>query len=323
MKEKSTKVTVLMPAYNAEKYIADAIKSVLQQSYSDFRLLIVDDGSSDQTQKIIHSFSDKRIQLIYQSHQGIAVALNKGLAESDSMYIARFDADDICLPNRLERQVDFLDHQPDYVIVGSDAEYISENAEHLFNFYCTGYSNEEIREKIHQDCPFIHSAVMYRRDAVEKAGGYSVHAHNFEDYLLWMQLMKLGKFHNLSQQLIKVRFNPSSVTIDERWRGRNFRKLKRRIIQKGSITEKEGSYLLARINSQNTDQIKEGAYHALCGKKFLLDNQLPKKARIHFSKAISIYPYRLDNYAFFILSFFPRSFIHWLYQVKAKKMQHL
>ncbi len=323
MKKKITKVTVLMPVYNAEKYIGDAIKSVLQQSFSDFKLLIVNDGSTDGTNKIIHSFSDERIHQIHQSHHGIAAALNKGLAESESMYIARFDADDICLPNRLEQEVNFLDHHPEHVIVGSEAEYISENAEHLFYFNCVSYSDEEIREKIYRHCPFIHSSVMYRRDAVEKAGGYSVHAHNFEDYLLWIQLMKIGKFHNLSEQLIKVRFNPSSVTIDERWRGRNFRKMKRHIIQKGSITEKEGSYLLAIIDSQNTSQIKEGSYYALCGKKFLLDKQLPKKARINFSKAIGIYPYRMDNYVFFILSFFPQSFIHWLYQIKAKKMHRL
>lgn len=322
MKEKSAKVTVLMPAYNAEKYIADAIESVLRQSFSDFKLLIVNDGSTDQTQKVIHSFSDKRIQLIHQSHHGIASALNKGLAEAGSIYIARFDADDICLPNRLEQQVDFLDHHPNHIVVGCDAEYISEDGQHLFHFNCISHSNEEIREKIHRHCPFIHSSVMYKKAAVEKIGGYSVHAHNFEDYLLWMQLMKFGKFHNLAQQLIKVRFNPSSVTIDERWRGRNFRKMKRRIIQKGNITEEEGSYLFTIVNSQNTGQIKESSYYALCGKKFLLENQLPQKARSLFSKAISIYPYRLDNYALFILSFFPLSFIHWLYQIKAKKMQY-
>src|SRR5665213_1156313 len=98
MKEKLSKVTILMPAYNAEKYVADAIESVLQQSFVDFKLLIINDGSTDQTHNIIRSFSDKRIQLINQSHRGIASALNKGLANAASPYIARFDADDICLP---------------------------------------------------------------------------------------------------------------------------------------------------------------------------------------------------------------------------------
>lgn len=323
MKEKPAKVTILMPAYNAEKYIADAIESVLRQSFADFKLLVINDGSVDRTKKIILSFPDKRIQLIDQPHRGIASALNKGLTKSLSPYIARFDADDICLPERLQQQVEFLDQHPDYIVVGCDAEYISENAEHLFHFKCIGHSHEQIQEKIYSYCPFIHSSVMYRKEPVVKAGGYSVHAHNFEDYLLWIQLLKSGKFHNLHQQLIKIRFNPASVTIDERWRGRYFRKMKRNIIRKGRITEKEGSCLFDIIKKQDISHIKEGSYYALCGKKFLLDNQLPKKARPFFSKAINSYPYRFDNYVLYLLSFFPPLFVGWLYQIKSKKLQQL
>ena len=126
------------------------------------------------------------------------------------------------------------------MLAGSDAEYISAGGEHLFYFTCIGYTNEEITQKIYFQCPFIHSSVMYRKDAVIKAGGYSLYAHNFEDYFLWIQLKKYGKFCNLPQQLIKVRFNPSSITIDEKWRGRLFRKMKRDIIRRGHITKEEG-----------------------------------------------------------------------------------
>jgi glycosyltransferase involved in cell wall biosynthesis len=322
MKENSTKVTVLMPAYNAGKYIAEAIESVLQQTFTDFKLLIIDDGSTDNTEEIIRSFSDKRIHLIHQSHHGIAAALNKGLSKAASEYIARFDADDICFPERLMQQVAFLDEHPEVIIIGSDAEYISEDGEHLFHFKSIGHSHQQIIQKIHSYCPFIHSSVMYRKEAIIKAGGYSIHAHSFEDYLLWIQLLKFGKFANLPQQLIKVRFNPASVTIDERWRGRFFRKMKRDIISKGTITESEGSHLLNIIKSQDFQNIKEGAYYALCGKKILLDNHQPKKARSLFTKAISRYPYRLDNYALYLLSFFPGSFISWLYQIKTNKISH-
>ena len=320
IKEKAAKVTVLMPAYNAGKFIAEAIESVLQQTFTDFELVIIDDGSTDNTAEIIQSFSDRRIHLIHQSHNGIAAALNKGLGIVESEYIARFDADDICFPDRLMQQVSFLDENQDYIITGSDAEYISEDGEHLFYFRCIGHTHDEIIEKINSYCPFIHSAVMYRKNAVIKASGYSIHAHNFEDYLLWTQILKFGKFANLPQELIRVRFNPASVTIDERWRGRFFRKLKRDIISKGAITEKEGSHLLSIIKSQDFQNIKEGAYYALCGKKFLLDNHQRKKARPLFSKAICRYPYRLDNYILFLLSFFPGFFINWLHQMKTNKI---
>ena len=320
MKEKTAKVTVLMPAYNVEKYIAEAIESVLQQSFSDFKLLIVNDGSTDNTEQIISSFTDERVILINQPHRGIASALNKGLSKANSIYIGRFDADDICFPTRLQEQVSFLDVHPDYVLVGSDAEYISEDGEHLFYFKCIGHTNEEIIQKIYSYCPFIHSSVMYRKYPVSNEGGYSLYAHNFEDYFLWMQIKKYGKFYNLPHQFIKVRFNPASITIDERWRGRIFRQMKRDIISKGSITEEEGAGLLAIIKNQDAHNIKEGSYYALCGKKLLLNNNQPKKARLFFSKAISNCPFRLDNYALYLLSFLPVFFINWLYQKKARKI---
>ena len=322
MKGNPAKVTVLMPAYNAGKYIAEAIASVLTQTFTDFKLLIVDDGSTDNTREIIRSFPDKRIHLIHTPHHGIAAALNTGLSEAESEYIARFDADDICFPERLMRQVSFLDKNSDHIIIGSDAEYIDENGEHLFHFKSIGHTHEQIIQKINSYCPFIHSSVMYRKEAVIQSGGYSIHAHNFEDYLLWIQILQFGKYYNFPQELIRVRFNPASVTIDERWRGRFFRKMKRAIITRGTITEKEGSHLLNIIKSQDFQHIKEGAYYALCGKKILLDNHERKKARPLFSKAISSYPYRLDNYLLYLLSFFPDFFIRWLYQMKTNKISH-
>ena len=309
-----------MPAYNAGKYIAEAIRSVLGQSFADFELLIVDDGSSDNTLSIIRGFDDLRIRLLAQENKGISQALNAGLKVAKGVYIARFDADDICFPERLDRQVVFLDGHPAYLVIGSDAEYIAENGEHLFNFRCAGHSHREIQENLYRHCPFIHSGVMYRKEAILQAGGYSLHAHNFEDYLLWVQLLKSGKCYNLPEPLIKVRINPASVTIDEKWRGRRFRRLKRDIIQKGSITKEEGDELLAIIKSQETKKIKQGAYHALCGKKLLAENYRPSAARWHVSRAIQANPLRWDNYAMLAVSFLPPGWIKWLHRRSPRKI---
>ena len=309
------KVTVLMPAYNAEKYIAEAIHSVLGQSFRDFELLIVDDGSDDRTRQVIQGFSDSRIRLLTQDNQGISFALNAGLKEAKGQYIARFDADDVCLPQRLMRQVLFLDGHPAYLVIGSDAEYISEDGEHLFNFSCAGHSYRELIGNLYKNCPFIHSSVMFRREAILKAGGYSPHAHNFEDYLLWVQLMRWGKCCNLPERLLKVRINPHSVTIDEKWRGRRFRRMKRDIIRRGVITDAEGDKLLAIIQRQATWKIKEGAYHALCGKKLLADNYSPVRARWHVTRAIHANPLRWDNYAILAVSFLPPKWIKWLHRL--------
>jgi glycosyltransferase involved in cell wall biosynthesis len=307
------KVTVLMPAHNAAAYIAEAVSSVLEQTYTNFELLIIDDGSIDQTADIVYQFKDNRIRLIPQSHQGIALSLNNGLHQAKGEYIARFDADDICKPDRLQKQVDFLNNNPGYVLTGSDAMYITESGEYLFDFTCLGHTHEEIIQQLYNYCPFIHSSVIYRKEAVLNAGGYSADCHNFEDYLLWTQLCKYGKYFNLKEQLVKIRFNPASATIDEKWRGSRFRKLKRDIIEKGSITTEEGKRLKSIIDEQNVGKLKKAAYHALCGKKFLVNNHQPRKAREQLAKAIHYYPSRLDNYLLYAVSFFPKSFVNWLH----------
>lgn len=311
-----------MPAYNAGKYIAEAIRSVLEQDFSDYELLIVDDGSSDDTRKIIDGFKDDRILVLAQENKGVSAALNAGLSEARGYYIARFDADDCCLPQRLSRQTAFLDANPDYVLTGSEVEYMTEKGEHLFNYRCVAYSHREIMEKMGQICPFIHSSVMYKKKEVLEAGGYSPYAHNFEDYLLWVKLEAAGKFNNLRERLVRVRYNPASVTIDDKWRGRHFQQLRREIIQRGTITEKEGMTLLDIIKSQDTGRIKEGAYHALCGKKFLVDNYQPVKARGHILKTIRLNPFRLDNYAMLAVSFLPPGWIKWLHRLSNRNIRN-
>ena len=320
MRTDHRKITVLMPAYNAGKYIREAIGSVLQQTHKNFELLIVNDGSTDNTVSVVLSFNDPRIVLVNKEHQGIAQALNTGLRLAEGHYVARFDADDICMPDRLEKQFNFLEDHPDYVLTGSDAEYMLENGEFLFSFGCIAHSNEEIQRNMYVYCPFIHSSVMYKKHQVIKAGGYNANAHNFEDYLLWTALAKMGKMQNLREPLIKVRFNPASVTIDEKWRGDRFRKLKRAATTRGAITQQEGDEILAIIKKQDISKIKEGAYHALCGKKFLADNYQPNKARTHVRKAISIRPLRLDNYLLYMVSYMPEAFIAWLHKLSPNRL---
>ncbi|MDB5114750.1 MAG: glycosyltransferase [Mucilaginibacter sp.] len=314
------KITVLMPAYNAEKYIGEAIESVLLQTYGDFELIIVNDGSTDGTVKIINSFNDERISVINQRNMGVAAALNTGIKYSRAPYIARFDADDICYPDRLEKQFNFLEQNPDYILVGSDADYILENNDFLFHFKCIAHSHQEIMQKLYFYCPFVHPTVMYKKESVCNAGGYPPDAHNFEDYLLWTSIANMGKLCNLPEPLIKYRLNSNSVTIDEKWRGRRFRELKRNAIIRGKITQQEGDELLAIINAQNVRKIKEGSYHALCGKKFLADNYQPKKAREHVKKAINIRPFRLDNYLLYTVSYLPEKIILWLHKMSPNKL---
>jgi glycosyltransferase involved in cell wall biosynthesis len=313
MERNKPDITVLMPAYNAEKYIGEAISSVLQQTFINFELLIVNDGSTDNTATVIRSFNDARITIINQSNQGVAAALNNGLKAAKADYIARFDADDICLPERLRVQFDFLSKHPDYIVAGSDADYIDMNNEFVFSYISPAYTNEEIQKKKYITCPFVHSTIIFKKTAVLEAGGYNVHAHTFEDHLLWPKILKEGKGYNLSQTLVKVRLNPGSVTIDEKWRCWRFHKIKNNAIKNGNITETEGEELNRVLKQQDIRKIKEGSYYELLAKKYLWNNYQPQKARENLKKTLLLKPMSLSSYCLLFLSYMPSGFIQKLY----------
>jgi glycosyltransferase involved in cell wall biosynthesis len=314
------KITVLMPAYNAEKYIGEAITSVLRQSFPDFELLIINDGSTDRTAHIISSFHDSRIVVVNQDNRGISAALNTGLKHARAAYIARFDADDVCYPDRLKIQYEFMVAYPEYTILGSAADYMDVEGNFIFTHHPAGHLNEEIQRLKYTVCPFIHSSVFYKKEVIMKNGGYNEHAYTYEDHFLWVNILRAEKACNLSQALIKVRLNPESVTIDEKWRTPEFREIKYATLKRRTITAAEGNTLQQIGRKQHSPKIKQGAYYALCGKKFLLNNYQPQKARIHVAKAISIHPFRLDNYLLFTVSYFPERLITWLHNFSHKTL---
>lgn len=304
-----------MPAYNAGKYIREAITSVLEQSFTDFELLIVNDGSTDDTPDIIKSFNDERMVVLSQENKGVAAALNNGLRHARAPYIARFDADDVCYPYRLQVQYDFITSHPYYSIIGSGVDYTDVNGDLIFTWQPDALSHNEIRQLSYRICPFIHSSVLYKRDIVLKAGGYNELAYTFEDHFLWAGILKHEKAFNFNQPLIKVRLNAESVTIDEKWRTGKFRQIKYNTLRKGSITEAEGRQLSEIGIKQLSPRIKKGAYYALLGKKYLWNNYQPEKARENLLKTLSISPLHLKNYFLLLMSFLPEHMLMRLYQL--------
>src|SRR5215204_3364964 len=125
-------ISVIMSAYNAGRYIGEAIDSVLKQTFTDFELIIINDGSTDDTESVVRSFGDPRIVLVGQSNEGIAAALNTGLVRARADLVARFDADDVCYPHRLEQQYHFLRAHPEYAIVGTAADYVDKGGDYIF-----------------------------------------------------------------------------------------------------------------------------------------------------------------------------------------------
>ncbi|HTS43351.1 MAG TPA: glycosyltransferase [Puia sp.] len=310
------KISVLMPAYNTEAYIGEAIQSVLKQTFEHFELIIINDGSTDNTENIIRSIQDPRIVLINQSNQGVSQALNTGLMHARGEYIARFDADDICYPERLQIQYDYIRKNPEYILLGSDADYVDKNGEYLYYYGTIGHTHEEICSKINTYCPFIHASVLYKKDIVMKLGGYNPKAHTFEDYLLWTELIKMGKVYNFNIPLIAVRLNPESVTVDEKLRGKRFNKLKKEMIfgSKG-ITEEQERELINILKNQNFGDFKHHSYHVLVAKKYLWNNHDPAKARQNILKAIGFRPFHFATYGMLFLSFLPEPVISLFYKI--------
>lgn len=303
-----------MSAYNAGLYIAQAIESVLTQTMSDFEFLIIDDGSTDNTLDIIRSYKDKRITLISRPNKGLIASLNEGLEVARGKYIARFDADDVCYPSRLALQYSFLSSHPEYVLCGTAADYIDKDGEDLFEWQPAGYTSEDIAAVITSECPFDHPTVMYVKDVALKIGGYPDGAIHFEDHLFWTHFFDHGKVINLPQPLIKHRFNPGSVTIDEKWRGPKFAEIKYRSISNRSMSDQDKKDLKDILEKQDVKKYKEAAYYSMIGKKYLWNKYDPAKARKNLAKAISIMPLKSEPYLLYVLSLFPQGLISSLYK---------
>jgi glycosyltransferase involved in cell wall biosynthesis len=315
MSKNQPKISVLMPVYNGGKYIREAIDSVLNQTFVDFELIVVNDGSTDDTQDQLNTYHDSRIRVFNQKNGGVSAALNTGLKHANARYIARFDADDVCYPNRLEKQYQFMEEHPDFVLIGSDADYMSEQGEFLFKYINIGHSNEEIQARIKDYCPFVHSSVFYRRDIIIECGSYEVNAHTFEDYFLWLKVVTKGKTLNFQEPLIKVRFNAASVTVDEKDREPLFISLKKKALATGFISNSEGQLLLQSIKRLSAVK-KESSYHRMLGKKYLWNNYQPHYARKHLIKSIRLEPWKKDAYLLFALSFLPKKSIQIIYNKK-------
>jgi glycosyltransferase involved in cell wall biosynthesis len=205
-------VTVLLCVFNGANHLQEAIDSVLQQSFEDFELLIIDDGSTDDTPGIINSVRDGRLRSIrHDTNRGLVSRLNEGLEAAAGRYVARMDADDICHRKRLECQVRFLEAYPEVGVVGTAVRVINGDRRARV-VYQYPEDHEVIAWVLPFVCPLAHPSVMMRRDLIRSVGGYSADAMHAEDYDLWERLLPLTRFANLQQPLLDLRKHSASVT---------------------------------------------------------------------------------------------------------------
>ena len=215
-------ISVILAAYNAEKYLCEAVASILDQTFTDFEFIVIDDGSRDSTLAMLHSFKDPRLKIISRPNKGLTPTLNEGLSLATGEFIARMDADDVSLPIRFEKQVAFLRQYPEVVCVGSRVTTIDpygsplQDTDHKL-------THDEIEADLLRGIGWsiVHPAAMMRRDAVMRVGGYREQFKTSQDLDLWLRLGEVGKLANLPEPLVKYRQHFESVAstkADEQWR---------------------------------------------------------------------------------------------------------
>ncbi|WP_066509407.1 glycosyltransferase [Rufibacter sp. DG15C] len=200
-------VSVLMPVYNAQDFLAAAMESILQQSFRDFEFLIIDDGSTDDSVAIIQSYQDPRIRLCQnEQNLGISATLNKGIDLARAPYIARMDADDVAYPDRLQKQVTYLKQNPACAMVSSFVKVIDEQGKFVRQ---DDFKSEYFYYNLTFICWIYHPTVMYRREAVQAVNGYT--KPYAEDFELFWQLSRNYRIHTLPELLLDYRVTSKSL----------------------------------------------------------------------------------------------------------------
>ncbi len=208
-----TRISVVMSVYNGERYLAQAINSILNQTYTDFEFIILDDCSTDSTTQILQTYTDTRLKIVRNPQNlGLTKSLNLGLQMAQGDYIARQDADDISMPTRLAEQVEFLDAHPEIVLVSGNIEQIDADGKKI-GFLNRAAPSDWVRwYMLFYNHVSGHSQVMFRRAAALQVGGYNEERRYSQDYELWLKLLTLGEIAMLPRTWLQWRTHGANIS---------------------------------------------------------------------------------------------------------------
>ncbi|NWF88559.1 MAG: glycosyltransferase [Ignavibacteriaceae bacterium] len=296
-------LSVLMTTYNCGHYISQAITSIIKQTYKNFELIIIDDGSVDDTKEVINQFNDSRIVYINKEHSGFSDSLNFGLNKARSEWIARMDADDISLPQRLEKQVNFLNNNSKYNIISSwYAVFNTDKVRHLFNL---PQEHLEIISALRLHSPLCHGSSLYNKKLIVDCGGY-FNVPFGTDYNLWLRLGKKAIFYNIPEILILVRARKNSLHRNLNMDTSAILLMQRKYFPAGT------SNPISKSQQKENSQI-EGWREWFYGSK--------KESRKYWMKNYSIFK-DLKIFLAFILSFLPSKLFKFIKQLNIKARIH-
>jgi GT2 family glycosyltransferase len=206
-------VSVVLSVFNGADFLRQAVESILDQTFRDFEFIIIDDGSSDDSTAILNSYqgTDPRVQIFRQTNKGLIVSLNRGCALARGKYIARMDADDIALKERLAWQVQYMEAHPDTAVLGGAVRLI-DGAGRLLRLVQHPCEDHEIKSALLQQYSLPHPAVLIRKDVFLSVGGYRATFVDAEDYDLWLRIAEQSRLANLEQVVIYYRLHRSQVS---------------------------------------------------------------------------------------------------------------
>lgn len=257
-------ISVVMGAYNADEFIKPAVDSILAQTFTNFELLIINDGSSDMTQEILESYSDRRLRIINQENHGLVYTLNKGFGMAIGEFVARMDADDISLPSRFEKQLQLITSNPKLGVVGSYFTYIDEDSSKTSITIAMPNKHKDLHRCFYVVNPFAHGSTLIRKNAWLEHGGYTDKYGPTEDYELWRRVVESWDLAVIPEVLYWYRLNSAGISnskqttqhkyakmiLEEEWAKQHFvRKGPREII-------KDGNYYL-ELDSPYAQQVFE------------------------------------------------------------------
>jgi len=296
-------ISVVMSVYNGEKYLCEAIDSILNQTFKDFEFIIIDDGSTDNTTQILCSYDDSRIKLLAQNNMGLAKSLNRGIREARGKYIARMDADDISHPDRLRQQVKFMDNHPECVALGTQTTVMRENG---IKIYVSQFplDDQTLKAGLPAKCPFFHGSVMFCRDEAIYCGGYP-ELYCSQDVVFWNKISKRGEFRNLPSALYFYRIVQGQITMYS-WRtSRRLTEITSRMAKSDSLN-KNDIELVASLCKKENRISREANYYRNIGKRYLEYTDDLKNARRFLFKAVFKAPLMWNAWFNLLLCFLPQ-----------------
>lgn len=212
------KVSVVMSVFSGERYLKDAVESILSQTFHDFEFIIINDGSTDSTPQILQGYAqaDKRIRIVNQANMGLTKSLNRGISLARGKWIARQDADDISMSSRLEKQLEFLASHPEVGVLGTAVKVISSKGK-IIRIVRSELEDGDIQFYLLRDNPLAHGSVMFSMDIFERIGGYDEAIRYGQDYDLWWRMSRYTRLANLPEPLYYLRKHDSSVSRLQRY----------------------------------------------------------------------------------------------------------